>query len=274
MTRCGILVFDRSSATFQPAPEPVGVSSGVGFNGSSFDIGFLWLAICPLAFIIVHHRRGVNVRFGEVWQHTLRKIVPILGVYILLWLLSMGVGIALLSLTLTGLLDFLIEDASVGFSVPIFLILPLGGVATIYFWVKWSLSNQCVIIDNLSVVAALRRSGTLVRGAWGRFFGMYLLLALGIMVFTTAVFGLTLLLFSVVAPEFVLLREVLLSGKFFTLFFGGYVQVTLQHAPVWAIVVMLVVNILRDAVFAPIWALLTTHFYMERAGTEQNATSY
>ena len=97
---------------------------------------------------------------------------------------------------------------------------------------------------------------------------MYLLLVLGTTVFRIAVLGLTLLLFSAAAPEFVLLREVLLSGKFVGLFFGNHVQITLQQVPIWAIAAMVTVYTLTNAVLAPIWALLTTHLYMERAGTQ------
>ena len=43
-------VFDSSSGTSQPLREPTGVTSAVGFSGSSFHIGFLWLAMCPLDF--------------------------------------------------------------------------------------------------------------------------------------------------------------------------------------------------------------------------------
>ena len=84
--------------------------------------------------------------------------------------------------------------------------------------------------------------------------------------FTTAVLGLTLLLFSAIAPEFASLREALQSGKFFGLFFGGQVHITLQNAPVWAIETIIVVNTLIDAIIAPIWAIVTTHLYLERAG--------
>ena len=85
--------------------------------------------------------------------------------------------------------------------------------------------------------------------------------------------GLTLLLFSIIAPDFAPLREVLQSGKFFGLFFSGKVQIILQSAPVWAIVVIVAVNTLIDAVLAPIWAILTTHLYMERVEiTEQDVS--
>ena len=259
---------DRSSGTSLPPPKPTEVDSGVGFNGSSLSIGFLWLAMCPLAFIIANRYSAINVSSGEAWQHTRRKAISILGICILM-LLAAGGPFIIVTLIMAGFSDFLIQSAAASYSAPFFLFMLLAGVVAAYFLVKWSLSNQCVIIENLSAVAALRRSSELVRGAGGRFFGMYLLLTLVTMVFTTAVLSLTLLLFSVAAPEFAPLREVLLSGKFFGIFFGGYVEITLQRAPVWAIGVMIVVNTLIDTVLAPIWALLTTHLYLERAGTPE-----
>lgn len=254
---------------FPPGTSTYSVRSGVGFSGSSFDIGLLWLAICPLALIMVCHHQGTNVTSGEVWRRTCRRTVSILGVSILLGVLTFGGFIIFVLLRMTRAFQFLTQGASVGLSTSIFLISVAVGVAAIHFLVKWSLCNQCIIIENLSAVAALRRSGELVRGAWGRFFGIYLLLALVTAVFTTAILILTLLMFSVVSPEFSPLREMLLSEKFFGLFFGSYVAITLPSAPVWAIGVMVTVNILINAVLAPIWAILTTHLYMERAGTPE-----
>lgn len=253
--------FDEFSGIYQPFSEAT-IDSRRGFSISSFDIGFLWLAMCPLAFIIVRQHRGMAVTFGEVWKHTLRKTWAILSGSILSVALMLGIGLVYVSLTL------LIEPISLGFSTFLILSLLIPGVPTAYFLVKWSLYNQGIIIENLSAIAAFRRSSALVRGTWGRFFGIYLLLALGTMIFTTTVFSLMLLLFSVVAPEFAVLRAVLQSSKSFTLLFGGYVQITLESPPIWTIGVMVVVNTLIHAILAPIWALLTTHLYMERAGTQ------
>ena len=261
-----------SSSPPQPSPKPTEVDSGVGFNASSLSIGFLWLAMCPLAFIIVSLHRGINVGSGEAWQHTRHKALSILGVCLLM-LLATGGPFIILILIMAGFTDFLIQSVSAGYSAPFFLFTLIAGVVATYFLVKWSLCNQCVIIENLSAIAALRRSSELVRGAGGRFFGMYLLFALVTMVFTTAVLGITLLLFSVVSPEFAPMREVLQSGKFFGIFFGGYIKIILQIPPVWAIGVMVVVNTLIDAVLAPIWAILTTHLYMEQAGISEQHVS-
>ena len=262
--------FDKSSGTFQPSPpKPTGVDLSTGFSMPAFGIGWLWLALSPLALIIVYHHRGVDLTSGAVWQEMRRRCWSILGVYLLLFLVSIGAGILLLPLALSSFLAD--SEALFGF---LLLFMAIAGVATLYFLVEFSLANQCLIIENLSVIAALRRSSELVRRAWGRLFGMYALLSLVTLVFTTAVFGLTLLLFSIFSAEFAPLREVLQSGKFFSIFFGVQVSLILDHTPIWAICGMVTVTTLIHAVLAPIWALLTTHLYMERAGIQQNAVSH
>ena len=94
---------------------------------------------------------------------------------------------------------------------------------------------------------------------------MYLLLALVTMVVTSTILSLTLLVFSLTAPEFAPLREVLLSAKFLTLFVGGYARISFESMPsFWIVGVAILVNTLVNAVIAPVWAILTTHLYMER----------
>ena len=140
-------------------------------------------------------------------------------------------------------------------------------IIVIYFGVNWSLYSQSIIIEHQVAIAAVRRSSELVRGVWGRAFRMYLLLVLVTMVLTSVLLGLTLMVFSLTVPEFAPLREVLLSAKFFTLFFGGYARISFENAPnFWTIGVIVMVNTLVHAFLAPIWAILTTHLYLERIG--------
>lgn len=261
-------ISDHSSETSQPPSEPAGVRLSTGFSTPAFGINWLWLAMSPLALIIVYHYRGVDLTSGEVWQEMRRRCWSILGVYLLLFLVSIGVGILLLPLALSGFLAD--SQALSGF---LLLFMATAGTATLYFLVKFSLANQCLIIEDLSVIAAFRRSSELVRRTWGRLFGMYVLLSLVTMIFATIVFSLTLLLFSIFSTEFAPLREVLQSGKFFSIFFGGEVSLILDDAPIWSICGMITVTTLINAVLAPMWALLTTHLYIKRAGIQQNAVS-
>ena len=139
-------------------------------------------------------------------------------------------------------------------------------VVFVYFGVNWSLYNQIIIIeDQRSAIEAMRRSSILVRVVWGRTFAMYLLLALFTMVFTGVVLGLTLLVFSFTVPEFSPMRRVLLSPEFFTLFLGGYARISFESAPsLWTVGVIVMMNTLVHAALTPVWAILTTHFYLER----------
>ena len=251
--------FDLSSGTSQPSTRAAGVHWKISVIALTLypKLGVLWLAMCPLAFVITQYHDGLNVTSRASWQRTLRRPVSILGVWIALGLLGLGIfGAGLLLMTaLPG-------------SPP--LLMPLLSMILIaYFVVKWSLYHQSIIIENVSAIAALRRSGELVRGSWGRFIGIYLLFAWASAVITTALLSLTVLLLSFVIPEFVMVREALLSAKLFTLLWGSFPEIILDRPPsFWVLAVLGIATTLIHAILTPIWALLTTHLYMEQVGTE------
>ena len=250
--------FDLSSGISQPSTRSAGVHWKISFTALTLypKLGFLWLAMCPLAFVIAQYRDGVSVTSRASWQRTLRRTVPILGVWIVLWLLGLGVFGA-------GLLLMIVLPGFPPMLTPLLLMILVA-----YFVVKWSLYHQSIIIENLSAIAALRRSGKLVRGAWGRLIGIYLLFVWASAVITTALLSLTVLLLSFAIPEFEMVREALLSAKFFTFLWGSFPEITLDNTPsFWVLAVLGIAPTLIHAIFAPIWALLTTHLYMERSGT-------
>ena len=256
--------FDTARGLFvNKDPRSTGVNWGMTFGFHSFSIGLLWLTMCPLTFTIIQRRRDMEVTVRDVWRRTRRKTGSILGASFLLYLLGIGGLLPFLFLTLKIIPN--IPDSPYGSSLCLGLFLIVGVV--IYFGVNWSLYNQSIIMEDRMAIAALRRSSELIRGAWGRAFGMYLLLALVTMVFTSVLLGLTLLVFSLTVSEFAMLREVLLSAKFFTLFFGGYARISFENAPsFWTVAVIIMVNTLVHTLLAPVWAILTTHLYMERTG--------
>ena len=256
--------FDTTRGLFVgKSPKSIGVDSGMIFGLHSFSIGFLWLTMCPIILAIVERRRGVKGTSRGVWRRARGNVGPVLFAFFLLSLLGVAGLLGFIILTSESLLS--IPDAPYGSSLCLGLFLIVGVI--IYLGVNWSLYNQIIIIeDQQSTIASLRRSSELVRGMWGRAFGMYLLLALATVVLTSTILGLTLLLFSLTVPEFAPLREVLLSVKFLTLFVGGYARISFENAPsFWTVGVMVLVNTLVNAVVAPVWAILTTHLYMERA---------
>ena len=255
--------FDTASGlSVNESPKSTGVAWGMIFGFHAFNIGFLWLAMCPLIFAIVERRRGVEVTSRNAWRRARGHAGAILGAFFLLYLLGMVAMFGFIILTSEGLLR--VPDPPFGSSLCLGIFLIVGGV--IYLGVNWSLCNQIIVIeDQKSTIASLRRSSELVREIWGRACSMYLLLAVVTVVFTSAVFGLTLLLFSLIVPEFAPLREVLLSVKFLTLFVGGYARISFESAPnFWSVGIIVLINILINAMIAPVWAILTTHLYMER----------
>ena len=246
-------------------PKSIGVDSGMIFGFHAFSISFLWLTMCPLIFAIVERRRNAEVTSRGAWRRTRGYVASILAAAFLLYLLGIVALLGFLLLTLKVVPG--VPDSPYGSSLCLGIFLIVGGI--IYLAVNWSLYNQSIIIEGRkSTIASLRRSSELVRGIWGRAFGIYLLLTLVTIVLTSLILGLTLLVFSLTVPEFVHLREVLLTAKFLTLFVGGYARISFESAPnFWTVGIMVLMNILVNAVMAPVWAILTTHLYMERTAT-------
>ena len=265
-TEGGIAAYTSSSQSVQPTR----VVWGTHLGASSTHISLLWLAMCPLVFAIVQRRNGMDLTFKAVWQQTLRKTAPILGSAFLIGILASGVPL---------IAGFLISEmlpppyGSILFSV--FMCIAVAWfVFIIYFVVKWSLYNQGIIIENLSAIAALRRSSELVRGTWQRFFGIYLLLAWASTVVSSILLGLTLVLLSFAVPEFIPMREILLPGKFISFFFFGFAKITLENAPNFSTIGAIVgVQTLIYAMLAPIWASLTTQLYAERVDAHAQQVS-
>ena len=235
---------------------------------------FLWFAMCPLALAVFQIQRGMNVTWGSVWRQTLRRIRSIVVAFLLLLVRGAMVLVPLLLVFLI----FLALTSSAGALIGPALI---AACIIVYLAVRWSLYNQCIIIEGLTAKAAFRRSSELVRDKWWRFFGRYLLLTWASGVLTGLIFAITLILLSMANSEFMLIREKLLSDRFVMLFFGLDIKFTfngqalafsdvsaaLEGSPSFrAIGVILVVKTLLYATFAPIWALLTTHLYLQRTG--------
>ena len=237
--------------------------------GSSFSfahIGLLWLAMCPLAYIIVQRRNGRDQTFKTVWRQTLRKISPILGVAFLIVILVPSVPVILGFLVFEMFLEKLIPTHASTFSFVSALIAFAWFLFTIYFVVKWSLYNQGIIVENLPAIAALRRSSELVRKEWLRFFGIYLLLIWASAVLTSLLLSLTVVLLSFAVPELVPMREVLQPAKLVSLLLGGFGKITLEGMPnFWIVGVIVSVHTLAHAILAPIWASLTTQLYIQQS---------
>ena len=244
------------------------------FIFSTYSTLFLWFALSLLVLTSSRLFRGNNVSINDIWQQTYLKMRSIIGAGFILFMWSLVIAFTFLLLYwVLGLI----------FSYDSTLMITIFGIIIVlfYFFVRWSLVHQGIMIEDLTAVRAFRRSSELVRGRWFKFFGRFLLLAWISTVFTNILTAITLLLLSFAAPELLPIRDRLLSGEFFTLLVGipisftynnftftlGNITMDLTFTPrFWITFTVLLVHTFTYAIMVPLWAILTTHLYYEQTG--------
>ena len=241
-------------------------------NFQIFDYSFLillLLTLCPLSLAAAQISRisdsqastPLNVR--NMWRQTGRKALAVL-LTPLLYVLIMDVPSLIFWLGYTYQpFHHVVFDLCL-FGITMFI--------QCYFLVTLSVYNPCLILENNSIVGVFRRSHALVKGARWRFLGIYLMTGWLASVVTSVLLGTALLVFSLFISELGPVRDALSPLRFLTLFIGGNVDVILpQLLSVHATVAILVVKGLIATFWVPIWAILTTHLYLERADAVKEA---
>ena len=120
--------------------------------------------------------RGETLAPGLLWQRARHRMWAVLGLALLL--LVLAPVIVALSMAPGALLLFLLPD-NLAIGVVVLIVGTLFGILTYaaLYLGFWSLSAPALLLENLSVTAALRRSFRLVRGSFWRVFGISLLTA-------------------------------------------------------------------------------------------------
>lgn len=262
-----------------------GITWKWGLNFRSFDYGpliLLLLTLCPLSLAVAQISRGsalkesVLLTARGIWRQTVSKFLAVLGAS-LLFVLIVDVGAyvySIMDLTLSWLTEVYqpLYHVSDWISHPYVLFVMIL-LFHCYFSVTLSLYNLCLILENRSVIGVFRRSHALVSQARFRFFGVYLLTGWIASVMTSVLLGAVLLAFSAFIPDLAQVRDALSPLRFLTLFIGGDVEVILpQLLSVPVVVGILIVKGLIATFLVPIWAILTTHLYLEQVDAIEGAT--
>lgn len=118
---------------------------------------------------------GQAISAREAWAQARPRLPALLGVTALVLLVMLG--LAVLALT-PGLL--LAVGGAPGAAVAIAFVLgvPAFLVAAAYLYTAFALAPPAIVLERQGVVSSLRRSRSLVRGAWWRTFGILLLVNL------------------------------------------------------------------------------------------------
>ncbi|MFC0848004.1 glycerophosphoryl diester phosphodiesterase membrane domain-containing protein [Streptomyces noboritoensis] len=132
-------------------------------------IGTLFVT-AVLTVVISRSVLGRPVTLREAWAEARPRLLPLLGLLVLLPLMAGAVvGIGILPGALIG------SDAGAALA-------GLGGLAAvvvvIWLLVQFSLAAPALMLERQGLVKSLRRSAKLVRGAWWRIFGITLLTVL------------------------------------------------------------------------------------------------
>jgi len=194
-------------ATFVTTRDFVGVVNSLEAGSGSLDDLFgtlqrsvpLWVfsallqsvAVLVLnGMLIVSVSRAVlgrTISFGELWRTCRARILPLIGLSLVITLGSVAVGAVTLAPGVL-LLVFSDSDTLTGIGV-LALILGLAAwaVGGAFLWVKWSMATPAMLLENLGVGASLGRSFRLTRRSFWRTFGILLLTAIVVYVVVTAV---------------------------------------------------------------------------------------
>ncbi|MCG9126061.1 hypothetical protein JT359_00535 [Candidatus Poribacteria bacterium] len=234
---------------------------------------FLWFTICPLILSVSELCRGRDIYAKDIWQRTFHKAKSIIGASLFLLIVVILVVLCLIFIMLLFL-----NSGAQFHTIPIILMFISIGV---YLTVKCSLFNQVIILENQTAINSFRRSSHLVYGRWGAVFGRYFLLLWGSSVFISLTFGLTYSILTLVDPQFIPIRDKLLSGRILTLLLGidfwasynnmriafGNISAVLNDIPTYSVILgLFIMKTILYGFFAPIWAILKTHLYFEQTG--------
>ncbi|GLY28432.1 hypothetical protein [Kineosporia sp. NBRC 101731] len=123
--------------------------------------------------------RGETLSPGQLWQRARHRLWSVLGLALLMVLVApLFIGLCLVP---GGLLTWAgISGDSDGLLIAGVIALLAGGLAgaltyAVFYLGFWSVAAPALLLENLGVVAALRRSARLVRGSFWRVFGISLL---------------------------------------------------------------------------------------------------
>ncbi|MBL1119783.1 hypothetical protein JK364_46890 [Streptomyces sp. 110] len=164
-------VLDDPDATVGQALRAVGDT--LGDSGVTLLLGVLGTIVTTALLTVVTARAvlGRNVSTREAWAGARPHLLQLCGLLVLIPTIAAAVIAAGMT---PGLLLAVAGVPSEGAALA-----SLGGLAAAcvaaWLWVRFSLAAPALMLEKQGIIKALRRSFKLVRGSWGRVFGVQLL---------------------------------------------------------------------------------------------------
>ncbi len=233
----------------------------------------LLLTLCPLTLVIASNspdfgnahlaRQSTSINARDAWKETGKKAFKLFIVFVLFILI-----IDIFN-TIYLVFDLFTPFFRNSWAPTLFYSLVL--IPKIYFLVTLSLYNPCLILEDNSIMGIFRRSHSLVRGLWIRFLKTYLCTGWFASILTSVLLGCFLLILSIFFNDLHPFRDALSPLRFLTFFVGGNVEVVASLLP--DVLPTVLICIFRGLIFTfliPIWAIITTQFYLEKSEVSPN----
>ncbi|WP_370739437.1 DUF7544 domain-containing protein [Streptomyces fradiae] len=180
-----------------PTPDEIldalsGALTGSAATGFVSMLGTI-IATAMLTMVVSRAVLGRPVTTGDAWHSARPQLLRLFGLLFLIPLI-------ILTITAVAVAPGLILTAAGSTGAGAALTLA-GGLAAlvlaVWLWIRFSLAAPALMLERQGVIASLRRSAKLVRGAWWRVFGIQLL-TLVLLVFVAAVIEIPTSLIAVV----------------------------------------------------------------------------
>lgn len=147
------------------------ISNSLLTSGPGYLVGFFGGLVLTGALVSIVGKSvlGQPIDPRDLWNTIRSRFGALLGVALLttLALVPFVVAVVLFVLLAAG--------GSGGVVLGLFVLLPAGATASAYLYTRYSLASAVLVLEGSPIVASLRRSAVLVRGAWWRTFFVLLL---------------------------------------------------------------------------------------------------
>lgn len=158
-----------------------GTLLGSGVTGLVGMLGTI-VATAMLTVVVSQAVLGRPVSTGWAWRSSRPQLLRLFGLLFLIPLLILTVSALVMA---PGLILTAVGSPAAGAALTL-----IGGfvalLAAVWLWIRYCLAAPALMLERGGVIASMRRSAKLVRGAWWRVFGIQLLTII-LIVFVAAV---------------------------------------------------------------------------------------
>ncbi|MER5974668.1 glycerophosphoryl diester phosphodiesterase membrane domain-containing protein [Streptomyces sp. NPDC002055] len=160
-------------------PNPTFDETLDAVGGTLAGSGVTWLisvlgtiiATAMLTMVVSRAVLGRSVSTGDAWRSARGQLPRLFGLLFLLPLLVAAVATVAMA---PGLI-LAVSGSRTAAAAFIVLGAFAALAAAVWIWIRYSLAAPALILERQGVIASMRRSAKLVRGAWWRIFGIQLL---------------------------------------------------------------------------------------------------